>query len=133
MPQEFCIYKCYSCSTFQVHIVKKSSKKWVCKMCGEKQTIIKVFGQGSAKDCREHVQKLNLVKGMSAEPVESENTETVSQNQKNESVPNKRKLCEEYSDEDDQRNVVESESQVRVPSVKISKWSCFLDSDSDVE
>lgn len=37
------------------------------------------------------------MKGMSAEPVESENTETVSQNQENESVPNKRKLCEEYS------------------------------------
>jgi hypothetical protein len=35
--------------------------------------------------------------GMSAEPVESEKTETVSQNQENESVHNKRKLCEEYS------------------------------------
>ncbi len=36
-------------------------------------------------------------------------------------------------DEEDQRNLVESETEVRAPSVKISKWSCFLDSDSDVE
>ena len=29
--------------------------------------IYKVYGQGSAKDCREHVQKLNMMKGMSQE------------------------------------------------------------------
>jgi hypothetical protein len=37
------------------------------------------------------------MKGMSVEPVESEKTETVNQNQENESVHNKRKSCEEYS------------------------------------
>lgn len=37
------------------------------------------------------------MKGMSAEPVEIEKTQTVSRSQENESVPNKRKLCEEYS------------------------------------
>ena len=110
------VLKCtVSLSLFQqVHIVKKSSKKWVCKMCGEKQSVIKafnistfktffniciwvfsqVFGQGSAKDCREHVQKLNLMKGMSAELTENETTEPDSKTQGNELQSNKRKSCD---------------------------------------
>ncbi|KAJ8405300.1 hypothetical protein AAFF_G00322910 [Aldrovandia affinis] len=62
MAQEFHVLRCYSCQTFQVHQVKKS-KKWNCKMCGEKQSISKVFGQGSGVDCRRHVQKLNSLRG----------------------------------------------------------------------
>ncbi|XP_069676650.1 uncharacterized protein [Periplaneta americana] len=58
MPQELHVLRCYSCQTFQVHIVKKSNK-WECKICGEKQSIKKVYGRGSGKDCRLHVQKLN--------------------------------------------------------------------------
>lgn len=42
----------------QVHIVKKTNK-WECKLCGVKQSIIQVFGNGSSKECRIHVQKLN--------------------------------------------------------------------------
>jgi len=45
--------------TFQVHQVKKS-KKWACKVCGEKQSVKKVYAQGSGLDCRKHVQKLNM-------------------------------------------------------------------------
>ncbi|XP_033727064.1 uncharacterized protein LOC117316536 [Pecten maximus] len=62
MPQEFQVLRCYQCSTFQVHQVKKA-KKWSCKMCGEKQSVIKVFGRGVAADCRRHVQKLNSLRG----------------------------------------------------------------------
>ncbi|XP_062332152.1 MRN complex-interacting protein [Osmerus eperlanus] len=62
MVQEFHVLKCYSCEAFQVQQVKKS-KKWNCKMCGEKQSIIKVFGRGSGVDCRRHVQKLNTRRG----------------------------------------------------------------------
>ncbi|XP_021345616.1 uncharacterized protein DDB_G0290685-like isoform X2 [Mizuhopecten yessoensis] len=43
MPQEFQVLRCYQCSTFQVHQVKKA-KKWSCKMCGEKQSVIKIGG-----------------------------------------------------------------------------------------
>uniref|UniRef100_A0A8C9U8A7 MRN complex interacting protein n=1 Tax=Scleropages formosus TaxID=113540 RepID=A0A8C9U8A7_SCLFO len=32
-------------------------------MCGEKQSLIKVYGQGSGADCRRHVQKLNALRG----------------------------------------------------------------------
>ncbi|KAJ8282921.1 hypothetical protein COCON_G00054400 [Conger conger] len=62
MVQEFHVLRCFSCQTFQVHQVKKS-KKWNCKMCGEKQSLVKVFGRGSGADCRLHVQKLNSLRG----------------------------------------------------------------------
>ncbi|WAR16487.1 MRNIP-like protein, partial [Mya arenaria] len=62
MPQEFQVVQCYSCSTFQVHQVKKALK-WACKMCGEKQSIKKVFGRGTGAECRQHVQKLNTRRG----------------------------------------------------------------------
>ena len=32
-------------------------------MCGEKQSLKKVYVQGRALDCRKHVQKLNMLRG----------------------------------------------------------------------
>ncbi|XP_067423277.1 MRN complex-interacting protein isoform X2 [Emydura macquarii macquarii] len=61
MGQRFQVLRCFSCGTFQVQQVKKS-KKWSCKMCGEKQSLVKAYGQGSGSDCRCHVQKLNLLR-----------------------------------------------------------------------
>ncbi|XP_076878623.1 MRN complex-interacting protein isoform X2 [Brachyhypopomus gauderio] len=62
MGQEFHVLRCFSCQAFQVQQVKKS-KKWSCKMCGEKQSLIKEYGRGTGADCRRHVQKLNLLRG----------------------------------------------------------------------
>ncbi|XP_063784607.1 MRN complex-interacting protein isoform X2 [Pseudophryne corroboree] len=62
MVQEFQVLRCFSCQTFQVHQVRKS-QKWACKLCGEKQSLLKVYGRGSGADCRRHVQKLNLLQG----------------------------------------------------------------------
>ncbi|XP_077122417.1 MRN complex-interacting protein isoform X2 [Ranitomeya variabilis] len=62
MVQEFQVLRCCSCRVFQVHQVKKSTK-WCCKLCGEKQSVLRVYGQGSGADCRHHVQKLNLLQG----------------------------------------------------------------------
>ncbi|XP_026540910.1 MRN complex-interacting protein [Notechis scutatus] len=62
MAQQFQVLRCCSCNIFQVQQVKKS-KKWNCKICDEKQSILRVFGQGSGVDCRHHVQKLNLLQG----------------------------------------------------------------------
>uniref|UniRef100_A0A3Q3MFP9 MRN complex-interacting protein N-terminal domain-containing protein n=1 Tax=Mastacembelus armatus TaxID=205130 RepID=A0A3Q3MFP9_9TELE len=36
---------------------------WSCKLCGEKQSLLKEFGCGSGPDCRQHVQKLNAMRG----------------------------------------------------------------------
>ncbi len=77
MPQEFQVLRCYTCQTFQVHQVKKTLK-WNCKMCGEKQSIKKVFGRGSGADCRKHVQKCNMLQGENgqAEPATLQPLET---------------------------------------------------------
>ena len=46
---------------FNSFVIKvKKSKKWACKVCGEKQSVKKVYAQGSGQDCRKHVQKLNM-------------------------------------------------------------------------
>ncbi|XP_028668814.1 MRN complex-interacting protein [Erpetoichthys calabaricus] len=64
MAQIFQVLRCFSCKMFQVHQVKKS-KKWSCKLCGEKQSLQKVYGQGTGAECRQHVQKLNKIQGES--------------------------------------------------------------------
>ncbi|KAG5263927.1 hypothetical protein AALO_G00270190 [Alosa alosa] len=69
MVQEFHVLRCFACETFQVQQVKKA-KKWNCKMCGEKQSVIKEYGRGTGVDCRQHVQKLNSLRG---ELLEEEN------------------------------------------------------------
>ncbi|XP_019713758.1 MRN complex-interacting protein [Hippocampus comes] len=62
MSQTFHVVRCFLCDCFQVQQVKKV-KKWTCKLCGEKQSLLKEFGGGSAADCRRHVQKLNAARG----------------------------------------------------------------------
>ncbi|KAK6960178.1 UPF0544 protein [Biomphalaria glabrata] len=59
---QFHVLRCALCQTFQVLQVTKVSK-WKCKLCGEKQSIIKVYGQGTGAECRKHVQKLNTLRG----------------------------------------------------------------------
>ncbi|GJQ81099.1 putative UPF0544 protein C5orf45 homolog [Trypoxylus dichotomus] len=58
MSQELHVVRCYSCETFQVDIIKKVPK-WICKMCGEKQSVKKVYAKGTGKECREFVKDLN--------------------------------------------------------------------------
>ncbi|XP_063737661.1 MRN complex-interacting protein isoform X2 [Eleginops maclovinus] len=45
----------------------KKVNKWTCKLCGEKQSLLKEFGRGSGADCRRHVQKLNAMRGAKME------------------------------------------------------------------
>uniref|UniRef100_A0A4W5LN36 MRN complex-interacting protein N-terminal domain-containing protein n=1 Tax=Hucho hucho TaxID=62062 RepID=A0A4W5LN36_9TELE len=60
---ECMVLKCCLCQTYQVKQVTKVFKLLLAgKLCGEKQSIIKVsqlFGRSSGVDCRHHVQKLN--------------------------------------------------------------------------
>ncbi|XP_049634391.1 MRN complex-interacting protein [Suncus etruscus] len=65
-PQHFRVLRCCSCRLFQVHQASKS-KKWTCKACGEKQSFLRAYGEGSGADCRNHVQKLNLLQGQLSE------------------------------------------------------------------
>ncbi|KAK7916258.1 hypothetical protein WMY93_012019 [Mugilogobius chulae] len=66
MVQEFHVLRCFSCEIFQVQQVKKVNK-WTCKVCGQKQSVVKEFGRGCGADCRRHVQKLNGARGAKME------------------------------------------------------------------
>ncbi|XP_072307540.1 MRN complex-interacting protein [Eucyclogobius newberryi] len=66
MVQEFHVLRCFSCEVFQVQQVK-SVNKWLCKVCGVKQSVLKEYGRGSGADCRRHVQKLNSARGAKME------------------------------------------------------------------
>ncbi|CAL8070280.1 unnamed protein product [Calicophoron daubneyi] len=58
MPVSYLALCCAKCMMFQVQQSVKSGK-WTCKVCNTKQSILKVFADGSARECREIVQKLN--------------------------------------------------------------------------
>ncbi|KAL6479961.1 hypothetical protein MHYP_G00109940 [Metynnis hypsauchen] len=111
MVQEFHVLRCFSCQTFQVQQVKKN-KKWSCKMCGEKQSLIKEYGRGTGADCRRHVQKLNSLRG---ELLEVENERAWTQWEK-----------EDREDEDsfgDEAQSCEQQDEVQV----VSRWSKYVD------
>ncbi|CAK9174164.1 unnamed protein product [Ilex paraguariensis] len=61
MPTIFIALQCCQCSTMQVKQQKKSSNKWICVVCNQKQSVRKVFAQGlMAKDVRKFVQSFNM-------------------------------------------------------------------------
>ncbi|XP_006898213.1 PREDICTED: UPF0544 protein C5orf45 homolog [Elephantulus edwardii] len=74
------VLRCCSCHLFQVHQVKKSLK-WTCKACGEKQSFLRAYGEGSGADCRRHVQKLNLLQGQASEMLFRSLEESVNANE----------------------------------------------------
>lgn len=111
MPQEFHVLQCYSCFTFQVHQVKKSSNKWNCKLCGEKQSIKKVYGRGSGADCRRHVQNLNSLRQ------EADKIQTLSVcHYDNPELENK-----------EQGLTTVPENQNRLPTYTESRWNQYIE------
>ncbi|XP_030513805.1 MRN complex-interacting protein isoform X2 [Rhodamnia argentea] len=57
----FIALQCCQCATMQVKQQKKSSSKWTCVVCNQKQSVRKVFAQGfMAKDVRKFVQSFNM-------------------------------------------------------------------------
>jgi len=82
MPQSFHVLRCYKCFTFQVDIVKKSNK-WKCKLCGDKQSIKKVFCTGTGSECRSTAQELNRQRSMIAQQSQQKALEELNQHQEN--------------------------------------------------
>ncbi|XP_061216102.1 MRN complex-interacting protein isoform X1 [Neopsephotus bourkii] len=68
MAPQFWALRCCRCRLFQVQQAKRSGK-WSCSVCGQRQAVQKLYGQGSALDCRRHVQKLNLLQGEAEEAI----------------------------------------------------------------
>ncbi|KAL3845868.1 hypothetical protein ACJIZ3_003271 [Penstemon smallii] len=61
MQTTFIAVQCVQCSTMQVKQKTKSSKKWTCVVCNEKQSLRNVFSEGfMAKDVRKFVQNFNM-------------------------------------------------------------------------
>ncbi|TGZ74723.1 hypothetical protein CRM22_000789 [Opisthorchis felineus] len=58
MSSNHLVLCCSKCMMFQVQQNKKSAK-WVCKVCSTKQSILKVFAEATARECRAIVQHLN--------------------------------------------------------------------------
>ncbi|XP_033640400.1 MRN complex-interacting protein-like isoform X2 [Asterias rubens] len=121
MPQEFHVVRCYACEVFQVQQVKKISK-WQCKMCGEKQSLKKVYGRGTGSDCRRHVQKLNMTAG------ESRDTPGGSGSYDQSVIPN----CVHR---DEEPRVSQDRPCFEKPKVEkgTSKWKTFMNDEEEVE
>ncbi|XP_068653655.1 uncharacterized protein [Aristolochia californica] len=61
MSTIFVALQCCQCATMQVKQQKKSSNKWTCVICNQKQSVCKVFARGFlAKDIRKFVQDFNM-------------------------------------------------------------------------
>ncbi|XP_073051558.1 uncharacterized protein [Primulina eburnea] len=66
MQTKFIAVQCFQCSTMQVKQAKKSSNKWVCVVCNQKQSVLRVFAEGlMAKNIRQFVQKFNMSRQLS--------------------------------------------------------------------
>eukprot|EP01135_Chromosphaera_perkinsii_P008096 Nk52_evm12s1129 gene=Nk52_evmTU12s1129 len=94
MPNFF-VLRCFddNCATFQVHQEKKA-RKWNCKICGAKQSLKKVFFQGTGKECRLATQDFNMRKQHIAEENCSQEDEVVEGN-----ATREESLCEKgYGD-----------------------------------
>lgn len=100
--------RCFSCRSFQVQQVKKANR-WSCKLCGEKQSLLKEFGRGSGAECRRHVQKLNALRGSMMEEQEY----------------NSWSLWKES--EADGENEAEGQRDKQVMPTQVSRWSKYLD------
>ncbi|XP_023276431.1 MRN complex-interacting protein [Seriola lalandi dorsalis] len=108
MVQEFHVVRCFSCESFQVQQVKKVNR-WSCKVCGDKQSLLKEFGRGTGADCRRHVQKLNAIRGAMIEEQEQ----------------NTWSLWEQV--EADGEEEPEEERDNQVSQTQVSRWFKYLD------
>ena len=71
MPQVFDAVRCARCESFQV-IQRTLKPKFDCKLCGERQSVTRIFGSGAAREVRPIVQKLNAARGAAARATEEQ-------------------------------------------------------------
>ncbi|KAH8234925.1 hypothetical protein KR032_005825 [Drosophila birchii] len=109
MSQQIRVLQCIQCKMYQVDLVKKANK-WECKICRQKQDLLKEFFRGSGPECRAKVQEMNLERGQQEERVE-ENLFLAAQQQQ--------QLDEEDGPVKQQEN--------NPPKASKSKWTDFVD------
>ncbi|KAG8377305.1 hypothetical protein BUALT_Bualt08G0019400 [Buddleja alternifolia] len=113
-PTTFIAVQCFQCSTMQaiypslslsVKQQKKSSSKWSCVVCNQKQSLRHVFAKGFvAKDVRKFVQNFNMSRQLSDQKqlLEEEPTESLSPSINEQKKKQKRNDWTEYVDEKDE-------------------------------
>ncbi|XP_057793246.1 uncharacterized protein LOC131009858 [Salvia miltiorrhiza] len=103
MPISFIAVQCFECSTMQVKQQKKSSNKWSCVVCNQKQSVRKVFAQSfMAKDVRKFVQNFNMSRQLSDQQHSLSNDEShiIVDAPENKDQKRKRNDWTEYIDND---------------------------------
>ena len=63
MDKDFLVLQCCDCAQFCVQATTKN-RKWSCRVCGKKQSIVKVYGRGpQAAQVRAIAQRLSMAMG----------------------------------------------------------------------
>ncbi|CAH9094376.1 unnamed protein product [Cuscuta epithymum] len=139
MQTVFIALQCCQCCTMQVKQKKKSSNKWICVVCNQKQSLRKVFAQGfMAKDIRKFVQSFNMSRQLSDLPQHQE-PRTLDTEAPFPSNPNsKRTDWTEYLDLEDESTEEENETRIvtELPKAmfkrpKFSNYTAGSQSDSE--
>ncbi|KAK1554710.1 hypothetical protein Q3G72_016203 [Acer saccharum] len=105
----------------QVKQKKKSSNKWTCVVCNQKQSVRKVFVQGyNAKDLRQYVQSFNM--SLKDRPHEEQQEEEETE------MPNKKPKLTNSSEEGEgydqfYKSIFSSQAQVRDMEAEESQQS----------
>ncbi|XP_036358661.1 MRN complex-interacting protein-like isoform X2 [Octopus sinensis] len=126
MPQVFHVVRCCECETFQVQQVKKV-RKWSCKVCGQKQSLIKEYGRGSGADCRHHVQKLNSLRQDMDRKEFEENLSVLCQPEQQQKHQQQRQHQQNVEQDSEESNECTSSGQT------CNRWQKFLNSNLDTE
>ncbi|KQK09480.1 MRN complex-interacting protein isoform X2 [Brachypodium distachyon] len=106
MTTLFLALQCVQCSTMQVKQQKKSSNKWVCVVCNQRQSVLRVHARGyRAADLRRFVQDANLSRGRGAPVPEADSGPAADEDQQYESPREKRRMdWTEYLDDAGERD-----------------------------
>ncbi|XP_015695435.1 MRN complex-interacting protein isoform X2 [Oryza brachyantha] len=98
----FLALQCVQCSTMQVKPQKKSSNKWVCVVCNQRQSVMRVHARGCrAADLRRFVQDANLSRGRAAHvplPVPGEDWTPAVSGEQQDDFPRGRKRRMDWSE-----------------------------------
>ncbi|KAK4859150.1 hypothetical protein QYF36_000326 [Acer negundo] len=111
----------------QVKQKKKSSNKWTCVVCNQKQSVRKVFAQGyNAKDLRQYVQSFNM--SLKDRPHEEQQEEEEEEEEEETEMSNKKPKLTNSSEEGEgydqfYKSIFSSQAHVRDMEAKESQQS----------
>ncbi|KAG9153114.1 hypothetical protein Leryth_012371 [Lithospermum erythrorhizon] len=107
--------QCYHCSTMQVKQQKKSSNKWTCVVCNQKQSVTKIYARAfMAKDVRYFVQSFNMSRLAADQQIANNMNSNVAQSDGNQTVEvrqKKRTDWSEFIDNEDDNSIENDEDK----------------------